>query len=454
MTAQNTPQTAEAVLRQIASANIQTVKVEFPDFFGVARAKAVPARHFPKVLEHGVQFAFPTFALDLAGNPASGTGTAEEIGYADMTAVPDLSTFTILPWEPNTAAVICDLYYKDEPIALAPRNILKRIIAEYQKRKLVPIVGSELEFYLLKKGQEDGKPVTYADRPSMVYTWNASIDPDGITRKIIDAVEAMGHRALAVAHEFFPGQYEINLDHGEALDMADRTFFYKQAVKEIAWQNGLMATFMAKPRTDLGGSGYHLHLSLADPKTHTNLFYDEKAPNGLSQLACNFIGGQMAHARGLTAVFAPTVNSYKRYVLGAFAPYYVVWGFDNRTCYVRIPPERKGGTRVENRTPDGVANPYLVFAAALAAGLDGIDRKLDPGAAFEGDAYAGADPAKTPVVPQYLHEAVIALEEDEILCKMMGPEFIKAFTAVKRLESQRFRAHVTDWEFNEYAFHL
>ncbi len=452
MTAKDAAQLVEPILRQIESAHIQTVKVEFPDLFGMARAKAVPARHFPHAVEHGVQFAFPTFALDLAGNPASGTGTAEEIGYADMTAIPDLSTFTILPWEPHTAAVISDLYYKGEPIALAPRNILKRIVAEYEKRNLLPIVGSELEFYLLKR--DNGSWRTYSDKPSMVYTWNAMIDPDGITRKICNAVEEMGHRALAMAHEFFPGQYEINLDHGEALDMADRTFFYKQAVKEIAWQNGLMATFMAKPRSDLGGSGYHLHMSLADPATHANLFYDEHAHDGLAELACHFIGGQMAHARGLTAVFAPTVNSYKRYVPGAFAPYYVLWGYDNRTCYVRIPPERKGGTRVENRTPDGVANPYLVFAAALAAGLDGIDRKLDAGPAYEGDAYSTADPAKTPVVPQYLHEAIIALEEDEVLCKMMGPEFVKAFAAVKRLESQRFRAHVTDWEFNEYAFHL
>lgn len=452
MTAKDSSQLVEPILRQIESAHIQTVKVEFPDLFGVARTKAVPARHFPHVVEHGLQFAFPTFALDLAGNPATGTGTAEETGYADMTAIPDPSTFTAIPWEPHTAAVIADLYYKSEPVALAPRNILKRVVAEYEKRNLIPIVGSELEFYLLKR--DNGTWRTYSDKPSMVYTWNDTIDPDGITRKIMDAVEAMGHRALAVAHEFFPGQYEINLDHGEALDMADRTFFYKQAVKEIAWQHGLMATFMAKPRSDLGGSGYHLHMSLADPATRANLFSDEKAPDGLSQLACHFIGGQIEHARGLTAVFAPTVNSYKRYVPGAFAPYYILWGYDNRTCYVRIPPERKGGARVENRTPDGVANPYLAFAAALAAGLDGIDRRIDPGPAYDGDAYMTADPAKTPIVPQYLHEAVTALEEDGFLCQMLGPEFVKAFSAVKRLESQRFRAHVTDWEFNEYAFHL
>ena len=445
-------QNAESVLRQIESAHIRTIKIQFPDFFGVARTKAVPARQFPHVLEHGIQFAFPTFSLDLAGNGAAGTGTAEEVGFPDMTAIPDLSTFTVLPWEPHTAAVIADLYYEGEPIALAPRNILKRVLAEYDQRNLVPLVGSELEFYLLKR-DDGGAWRTYSEKPSMVYTWNSTIDPDGITRKICDAVEEMGHRALAVSHEFFPGQFEINLDHGEALNMADRTFFYKQAVKEIAWQNGLMATFMAKPRSDLGGSGYHTHMSIAQPETRANLFYDPRGNGELSELACGFIGGQIAHARGMTAVLAPTVNSYKRFVPGAFAPYYIVWGFDNRTCYVRIPPERKSGTRVENRTADGVANPYLVFAAALAAGLDGIDHHLDPGPPFSGDAYSTASP-DTPVIPQYLHEAVTALEQDAVICEALGPAFVKAFGAVKRLESQRFRAHVTDWEFNEYAFHL
>ncbi len=452
MTSKDSSHIVETILRQIEAAHIHTVKVEFADLHGIARCKAVPARQFPHIVEHGIQFAYPTFALDLAGNPAAGTGTAEEVGYADMTALPDLSTFTLLPWEPHTAAVIADLYYQGEPIAIAPRNILKRIVGEYEKRNLLPIVGSELEFYLLKR--DNGAWHTYSDKPSMVYTWNLTIDPNGITRKICDAVEEMGHRALAVSHEFFPGQFEINLDHGEAVDMADRTFFYKQAVKEIAYQNGLMATFMAKPRSDLGGSGYHLHLSIADPETRANLFYDPNGDHELSDLMRHFIGGQMAHACGMTAVFAPTVNSYKRYVLGAFAPYYVVWGYDNRTCYVRIPPERKGGTRVENRTPDGVANPYLAFAAALAAGLDGIANQLEPGAPFEGDAYSNADPQRTMVLPQYLHQAVDEMERDRALCELLGAPFVQAFGAVKRLEAQRFRAHVTDWEFNEYAFHL
>ncbi len=439
------------VLRQIEADSIHTVKVEFPDFFGVARAKAVPANHFPHVIEHGVQFAIPTFALDLAGNPAEGTGVAEEIGYADMTAVPDLNTFCILPWESGTAAVIADLYYQGRPVELAPRRILKRIVTAYAEQGYTPIVGSELEFYLLR--QVDGGWQTYATRPSMVYTWNETVDELRISQQIGQAMEAMGHRVTAYAHEFFPGQYEINFLHGPALEVADRTFFFKQAVKEIAHQNGLLATFMAKPRNDLGGSGYHLHMSLRD-ETGENLFYDPNDVNGLSSLAYNFIAGQLAHARGTIVLFAPTINSYKRYVPGAFAPYYILWGLDNRTCYVRIPPERHDGTRVENRAPDGVANPYLAIAGALAAGLDGVDRRLNPGPPYEGDAYAVVNPAEYEIVPQYLHDAIDELLRDEHLCQMLGPEFVQAYTAVRRLEVQRFRDYVTDWEFNEYAFHL
>lgn len=442
---------AEEVLQQIESEGIRTIKVQFPDFFGIARAKAVPAAHFPHVIEHGVQFAIPTFALDLAGNPAEGTGLAEEIGYADMTAIPDLSTFRLLPWEPNTAAVIADLYYQGEILEIAPRRILQRVVTAYAEQGYTPIVGSELEFYLLRR--ENGNWETYANRPSMVYTWNETVDERRVSQQIGQAMEAMGYEVTAYAHEFFPGQYEINLLHAPALDVADRTFFFKQAVKEIAHQNGLLATFMAKPRSDLGGSGYHLHMSLTDEQD-TNLFYDANDVNCLSSLAYNFIAGQLEHARGTTALFAPTVNSYKRYVPGAFAPYYVLWGLDNRTAYVRIPPERESGTRVENRTPDGVANPYLAIAAALAAGLDGLDQQFRPGPPFEGDAYATANPADYEGIPQHLNEAIDELLRDEHLCQTLGAEFIQAYTAVKRMEAQRFRDYVTDWEFNEYAFHL
>jgi len=440
------------ILERIQAQGIQSIKVTFPDLFGVARAKVVPARHFAHAIDHGVHFAIPTFALDLAGNPATGTGVAEEIGYADMTAIPDLSTFTLIPWERNTAAVVADLYYRDELLPLAPRQILKNMVAEVNQLGFTPIIGSELEFYLLE--QVEGECRTYVDKPSMVYTWNETIDRQRVSHQIAEAIEIMGYEVTSYCHEFFPGQYEINLNHAEALQIADRTFFFKQAVKEIAWQNNLLATFMAKPRSDLGGSGFHLHMSLNDRTTGANAFSDPTAPGGLSRLAYQWTAGQLAHAQGTAAIFAPVINSYKRYVLGAFAPYFVLWGLDNRTCYIRIPPERGGGARIENRMPDGLANPYLVFAAALAAGLDGVQRDLDPGPGFEGDAYAITDPGEIPIVPQYLHDALDALARDEYICAKMGPQFIQAFTAVKRMEVERFRAHVTDWEFHEYAFHL
>ncbi|MFQ5614436.1 MAG: glutamine synthetase family protein [Anaerolineae bacterium] len=442
----------EQVLEQIKAQGIRSVKVTFPDLFGIARAKVVPARHFPHAIEHGVHFAIPTFSLDLAGNPAAGTGVAEEIGYADMTAIPDLSSFTVIPWEEDSAAVIADLYYQDEPLALAPRQILKRLVAEMNGRGYRAVVGSELEFYLLR--QVNGEYHTYADKPSMVYTLNETIDRQRVSHQISAAIETMEYQVTSFCHEFFPGQYEINLDHGEALEVADRTFFFKQAVKEIAWQNDLLATFMARPRNDLGGSGFHIHLSLEDAENGQNLFDDPEGRHGLSKLAYQWTAGQLEHAAGTAAILAPTINSYKRYVPGAFAPFLVLWGLDNRTCYVRIPPERGGGARVENRMADGVANPYLAIAATLAAGLDGIERDLDPGPAYEGDSYEITDPGDIPVVPQYLHEAVEALQKDEYICGMLGPEFVRAFVAVKMLEVERFRAHVTDWEFNEYVFHL
>jgi glutamine synthetase len=440
------------ILEQIKSQGIRSIKVTFPDLFGVARAKVIPARHFGHAIDHGVHFAIPTFALDLAGNPAPGTGVAEEIGYADMTAMPDLSTFTIIPWEKETAAVIGDLYYGDELLPLAPRQILKEMVSEVNELGYTPIIGSELEFYLLQ--QLDGECRTYVDKPSMVYTWNETIDRQRVSCQISEAIECMGYEVTSFCHEFFPGQYEINLNHTDALRMADRTFFFKQAVKEIAWKNDLLATFMAKPRSDLGGSGFHLHMSLVDREDGRNLFADPSQPAGLSKLAYQWIAGQLKHAQGTAAIFAPVINSYKRYVPGAFAPFRVLWGMDNRTCYIRIPPERGNGTRIENRMPDGLANPYLVFAAALAAGLDGIERNLDPGPPFAGDSYELSDPCDIPIVPQYLHEAIAELEKDKYMCFKMGPQFVQAFTAIKQLEIERFRAHVTDWEFNEYAFHL
>jgi glutamine synthetase len=441
------------VLEIISARGIKTIRVDWCDHYGINRGKGVPADRFSHVIDDGIHCALPTFALDLGGNVATGTGTAEEVGYADLTAIPDLSTFRVIPWEENTARVIADLYFEGKPLALSPRGILKKVVKEYNDKGLKPVVGSELEFYLFQKN--NGKWEYYADKTSMVYTMNPMVDKLNIIGKVKTAMAQMGYSVLYFNHEFFPSQYEINIIHGDVVEVADITFTFKQVVKEIAFQHGLLATFMGKPRNDGGGSGYHLHISLYDESKEKNLFDDPKGKYGLSELALQSIAGQLKHAEGMSAILASNINSYKRYVPGAFAAYYIVWGLDNRTTYIRIPPERGHGTRIENRAPDGSGNPYLVFAAALAAGLDGINRKLDPGEPFIGDAYRLLEGTNQyPVVPLSFGEALEEFKKSDFIREALGEPFVKMFLAVKGMEWNRFRNYVTDWEFNEYAFYL
>ncbi|OGP72989.1 MAG: hypothetical protein A2W09_05185 [Deltaproteobacteria bacterium RBG_16_50_11] len=441
------------VLEIIRAQGIKTIRVDWCDHYGINRGKGVPAERFPHVIDHGIHCALPTFALDLGGNVAQGTGVAEEVAYADMQAIPDLSTFRVIPWEESTGRVIADLYFEGNPVAVSPRGILKKVIKDYEAKGLRPIVGSELEFYLFEK--IDGKWEYYADKTSMVYTMNPMVDKLNIIGKVKTAMAQMGYSVLYFNHEFFPSQYEINIIHGDAAEVADITFTFKQVVKEIAFQHGLLATFMGKPRNDGGGNGYHLHISVYDESNQKNLFDDPKGTQRLSSLALQSIAGQLKHARGMSAILASNVNSYKRYVPGAFAAYYIVWGLDNRTTYIRIPPERGHGARIENRAPDGSANPYLVFAAALAAGLDGIKNKLDPGEPFIGDAYQLLQgTSRYPLVPLSLGEALDELKRSDFIRSALGEPFIKNFLAVKEMELARFRNYVTDWEFKEYAFYL
>jgi glutamine synthetase len=261
----------------------------------------------------------------------------------------------------------------------------------------------------------------------------------------------MGFPIIYLNHEFFQSQFEVNWKYDHALTVADQTFTFKAVCKEIAYQHGLLLTFMGRPRNDSGGSGYHVHFSLSDPESRRNLFDDPAGQHGLSDLARWFIGGQLAHARGMAALCAPTINSYKRYVAGSFAPINYAWGLDNWTIFLRVPSERGRSTRVENRAPCASANPYLVFAATFAAGLDGIENKIDPGEPCLGDCYSNE--ALTPA-PRTLEEALEELRKDAVICEAIGPEMIKAFTAVKQEEIARFNHFVTDWEFAEYSHHL
>ncbi|RTZ98496.1 MAG: glutamine synthetase [Deltaproteobacteria bacterium] len=441
----------KAIREKIKAAKIDTLRVEFPDMFGISRGKFVPAGRLDEVVKEGINCAKPTFSLDLNYNIPEGTGTAEEVNYEDMTIIPDLDTFTVVPYQEGVARFIGDIYADGKPFPYSPRGLLKNVVKKYKARGLTPITATELEFFLFKP---NGDALDYyCDKPSNVYTANPRSDAIGLLRTIQNTLIDMGIDVLYSNHEFFQGQYEINWKHDEAMKVADQSFTFKAVCKEVAHMNDLLLTFMGRPKDEMGGSGYHLHLSINDRDSGKNLFDDPNGKDGISDMMRHFIGGQLAHARAMTLLFMPTINSYKRTVIGNFAPYYIAWGLDNRSTYIRVPGDRGQGTRVENRAPCATANPYLAAAAALLAGLDGIEKKTDPGDYYEGDIY-GADPGDFDTVPFYMQDAIEAFKKDEVLCEAIGPEIVQNILAIRENEVERFRTAVTEWEFNEYAYHL
>jgi glutamine synthetase len=441
------------IQEKIRASNIDSLRIDFPDLHGICRSKLVPARRLEAVLEEGCNHVQATYAVDFANDVAMGTGMGAAIQWRDMTIKPDPDTFAVLPHLERTARFIGNAFGPDgKPIPVDPRNVLQRIIKRYEDQNLKPMAASELEFFLFKKdGEANGQ--TYNASPSCVYQVNPIVDPQGILRLLQNLLIELGLDIIYINHEFFPGQFEVNWKYDHALKMADQTFTFKYVCKEVAAMNNLLLTFMGRPKNDNGGSGYHIHASLNNPETGKNLFDDPAGKDGVSDQLRYFLGGQMAHAKGMSAILAPTINSYRRFVLGAFCPYYLAWGWDNRTVYCRVPSERGSATRVENRGPCASANPYLAIAAVLAAGLDGIENKIDPGEPAPEDVY-GAEPGTLETVTFWLQDALEDFKADKVLCDALGPELVQAFLALKEHEIERFRTSVTDWEFNEYAYHL
>jgi glutamine synthetase len=438
-------ESARARLEEVTEAGATRVRVHFSDLLGLSRNKVVPLTTLEEVAEDGLNFCISTFCVDHVGEVIEGTGLGSEVHYRDCQVVPDLSTLRTVPWERDTAIAIGDVFFDGQPLAASPRQLLKRAVTECESRGFRPVCGHELEFFLLR--ENGGGYEQYAKQPGLVYSMSPSVDTEGVVREMEDAVADMGLPVIASNQEFFGSQWEINLRHGDALEVADDAHFFKLAIKEIAAKHGLVATFMGKPLQDQGTSGYHLHISAWD-EGGANVFEDSSSPDGLSDLCRWFAGGQLEHARGMTPIMAPTINAYKRFLAMAFGPYWVNWGPDNRTVYVRIPRERGKATRIENRSGDGTANAYLAAAAALFAGVDGIDRKLDPGEPAAGDSYGIED--RWPAMPFSLGEALDALEADTVLSGMLGEQFVQAFVTLKRNEVNRFARAVTDWELREY----
>ena len=441
------------IQEKIKAANIDSLRIDFPDLHGICRSKLVPAGRLEEVFEEGCNHVTATYAVDFANDVAMGTGLGDEIQWRDMNIKPDPSTFAVLPHLDGTARFIGDAYGPDgNRLAVDPRYVLQRVIKRYEDLNLSPMAASELEFFLFNQGGEaDGE--IYNASPSCVYQVNPIVDPKGILRTLQNTFIELGLDVIYLNHEFFPGQFEVNWKYEHALKMADQTFTFKYVCKEVAVMNDLLLTFMGRPKSDNGGSGYHIHASLNDPDSGRNIFEDSAAENGVSDTLLHFLGGQMAHAKGMSAILAPTINSYRRFVLGAFCPFYLAWGWDNRTVYCRVPAERGSATRVENRGPCASSNPYLAMAAVLAAGLDGIENKIDPGDPAPEDVY-GSDPGTFNNVTFWLQDALEDFKADTVLCDALGPELVQAFLAIKEHELERYRTSVTDWEWNEYAYHL
>jgi glutamine synthetase len=441
---------SEAITELSTGTPVRTIRVLYPDLHGVARGKDVPIAEFDHVLDHGLRFCAAVMGTDLRHTPVVGG----DAGYPDLIARPDMTTMATLPWEPGVATCLADLEPAEGGAPIAdPRGAVRRAVEGLRASGLDPIVGPELEFFLLRRDAAAEHGIRrVVDRPSMVYTVGEQADPGGIGRAITDELEGLGLQVLSFNHEFMNSQYEINLRHGGALPAADRAFRLKAAVKEIAAQHGLLATFMGKPFNDQGGSGTHLHVSLN--RDERNAFDASAEEDGVSAELHAFSAGVLAHAAGLMALLNPTVNAYRRIQPDSLAPTHANRGWDNRTTFIRIPPERGAGTRVEIRAADGSANPYLAIAALLAAGAHGLRKGLRPPPALDGDAYRASPDVIGPPLPASLDAALDALESDEVLCRALGPEIVETFLAVKRFEIERQRAWVSDWEVDEYVEHL
>ena len=410
--------------------------ISFTDLFGAQRAKLVPARAIGAMQADGAGFA--GFATWLDMTPA----------HPDMLAVPDPASVTRLPWKPEVAWLAADLVMEGEEVAQAPRNVLRRLVAEAAREGLRVKTGVEAEFFLVTPdGRAISDPHDTAEKPC--YDQGAVMRRFDVIAEICDAMLGLGWEPYQNDHEDANGQFEMNWGFDDALVTADRHSFFKFMVKSVAERHGLRATFMPKPVEGLTGNGAHVHVSVWDEKGETNAFADDARELGLSERGRHFLGGIMRHASALAAITNPVVNSYKRInaprtVSGAtWAPNTVTWTGNNRTHMVRVP----GPGRFELRLADGAANPYLLQAVVIAAGLSGLRSEADPGPRRDIDMYAEGHKVRgAPKLPLNLLDALRAFDRDRALKAAMGEEFSAAFLKLKHAEWTAYMAHLSEWE--------
>ncbi|HLF20937.1 MAG TPA: type III glutamate--ammonia ligase [Aestuariivirga sp.] len=408
----------------------------FTDLFGTQRAKLVPAEAAGKMQKAGAGFA--GFATWLDQTPA----------HPDLLVMPDVNSVTPLPWRPEVAWMAGEPWMNGEPLAQAPRVVLRKLVEKTAKKNMKLMAGVEPEFHLTNA---DGTAISdHRDtQEKPCYDQAAIMRRLDVIAEICTTMTELGWGPYQNDHEDANGQFEINWNFSDALTTADQLAFFKFMAKSIAEKHGLRATFMPKPFINLTGNGCHVHLSVWDNARKTNLFHDAKGEMGLSKLAYHFLGGLMHHADSMVAITNPTVNSYKRInaprtVSGAtWSPNTITFGGNNRTHMVRIPDEG----RAEYRLPDGAANPYLMLASILAAGMHGIDEKMDPGKRLDIDMYALGHTVKgAKKLPLNLLDALRNFEKDKYLHQQLGEEVCAAFLKLKHNEWNQYCRHLTQWE--------
>lgn len=435
--------TAQDIIKKANEQGIRFIRLQFTDILGSLKNVAITVSQLEKALNNQCMFD---------GSSIEGFVRIEE---SDMYLYPDVNSYTHFPWRPaadGVARLICDVYTtKGEPFEGCPRRVLRKVLDEAASLGYTFNVGPECEFFLFRTNSK-GKPTlkTFDDAG---YFDLGPIDPgENVRRDIILNLEEMGFEIEASHHECAPGQHEIDFKYGDALETADRVMTFKLAVKTIAHKYGLHATFMPKPVFGAAGSGMHINLSMS--KNGTNIFCNPGDVNGLSREAYSFIAGIMKHIKGMTAILNPLVNSYKRLVPGQEAPVHIAWSAQNRSPLIRIPSSRGNSTRIELRSPDPSANPYLALAVILAAGLEGVKNNLEPPEAVNGNVYkmtkAEREQSRVESLPDSLEKALAELEKDAFVLNVLGPHVCEKYIKAKKLECREYNTRVSQWEIDRY----
>ena len=438
----------EDIMRMVEDEDVEFIRLQFTDIFGMLKNVAITSSQLEKALDNRCMFD---------GSAIEGFVRIDE---SDMYLYPDLDTFEVFPWRPQQGKVarfICDVYNPDgTPFSGDPRYVLKRAVKRAEDMGYVLNVGPECEFFLFHT-DEEGRPTTSTHEMAGYFDVSPIDLAENVRRDIVLNLEEMGFEVEASHHEIAPAQHEIDFQYTDALRAADNIMTFKMAAKTIAKRHGLHATFMPKPREGMNGSGMHINMSLSD-KEGRNLFADDQDGLRLSRDAYYFMAGILQHMKAMTILTNPLVNSYKRLIPGFDAPIYIAWSVMNRSPLVRVPAARGKGTRVELRCPDPACNPYLVLAVCLAAGLEGIKKKLVPPARVDRNIFEMDCNEKEALhiesLPQDLCEATRELEKDAFVRNVLGEHVSEKYIEAKYKEWENYRVQVTEWEIEEYLYRI